>query len=200
MAVVCLTQLAELLSKVCRDTEGAVAAHTLAAEIESGIRTQGVVAHPQYGEIFAYEVDGFGSHYCMDDANVPSLLSLPYLGYCRHDDPVYRRTRQYVLSPSNPYYASGRAGWGIGSPHTGPGTIWPISVIMQALTSQSEDEILACLGQLRDTDAGSGFMHKSFWKDDAARCTRNWFAWANTLFGELVLTLDTERPGLLARL
>ncbi len=200
MAVVCLSRLADLWTEAVPRPEDAAAARALAAEIEQGIRAHGVIQHPQHGEIFAYEVDGFGSYYCMDDANVPSLLSLPYLGYCRPDDPLYVRTRRYILSPDNPYYAAGRAGRGVGSPHTGLGTIWPIAVTMQALTSQSEDEIRACLSQLRDTDADTGFMHEAFSKDDPARFSRTWFAWANTLFGELLLTLDSECPELLASL
>ena len=153
--------------------------------------------HPVHGEIFAYEVDGFGSHYCMDDANVPSLLSLAYLGYCRADDPLYLRTRQFILSASNPYYAVGQAGRGVGSPHTAQATIWPMSVLMQVLTSRSEEEVRGCLTILRDTDAGTGFMHESFWKDDAGRFSREWFAWANTLFGEMILHVDKAFPGAL---
>ena len=123
--------LARLWEEVLRQPGEAAEAKALADEIEQGIRTHGVITHPVFGEIFAYEVDGFGSHYCMDDANVPSLLSLPYLGYCAPDDPLYVRTRQFLLSPSNPYYSAGRAGRGVGSPHTGKGTIWPMAVIMQ---------------------------------------------------------------------
>ena len=148
-------------------------------------------------QIYAYEVDGFGSHYLMDDANIPSLLSLAYLGFCALDDPLYRSTRAFVLSADNPYYGEGKAGRGVGGPHVGRGWIWPISIIMQALTSDSEEEITRCLRTLKSTHAGTGFMHETFWKDDANRFTRHWFAWANTLFGELILKLNRERPQLL---
>jgi len=197
MAVVCLRELAGLWQNVCGQDDDAAEAETLAGKIEQGLRTHAVVTHPQHGTIFAYEVDGFGGQYLMDDANVPSLLSLPYLGYCRADDPLYVRTRRFILSPSNPYYASGRAGSGVGSPHTGLGTIWPLSLMMQALTSQAPAEISACLRQLKNTHAGTGFMHESFWKDNDAQYSRPWFAWANTLFGELIISTDTKYPGLL---
>ncbi len=196
MAVACLKRLAALWTALGHP-EDAAGASALAAEIDAAIRAHAVVTHPQFGEIFAYEVDGFGSHYLMDDGNVPSLLSLPYLGYCRADDPVYVNTRAFVLSPANPYYASGAAGSGVGSPHTGLGTIWPMSLMMQGLTSSSDTEVRACLQTLRDTDAGTGFMHESFWKDDAADYSRPWFAWANTLFGELILRVSSQFPGLL---
>ncbi|MGI4790989.1 MAG: glycoside hydrolase family 125 protein [Janthinobacterium lividum] len=197
MAVVSLRQLGELWSGVLNMPDDAATATALADEIEQSIRTHGIISHPIHGEIYAYEVDGFGSHYCMDDGNVPSLLSLPYLGYCRADDPIYVRTREFILSRSNPYFASGKVGSGVGSPHTGMGTIWPMSLMMQALTSQSEDEIVTCLKTLKETHAGTGFMHESIWKDDANRYSRSWFAWANTLFDELILQVETMHPGLL---
>lgn len=173
-------------------------ARAQSATIANALEKHAVVNHPVHGEIWAYEVDGLGNVNLMDDANVPSLLSLPYLGFCAHDDARYQRTRAFVLSSDNPSYASGRAGTGIGSPHTGSGTIWPMALTLQALTSTDDAEIAACLAQLKSTHAGTGFMHESFNADDAARFTRPWFAWANTLFGELIATLARERPHLLA--
>ena len=134
----------------------------------------------------------------MDDANAPGLLSLPYLECCKVDDPIYQRTRARVWSKDNPYFFAGSAAEGIGGPHEGLDMIWPMSIMMRALTSTSDDEIRQCLRWLRNTDAGTGFMHESFHKDDANHFTRKWFAWANTLFGELILKLDQERPKLLA--
>lgn len=87
------------------------------------------------GKVFAFEVDGFGSAYFMDDANIPSLLSLPYLGYVDKNDPIYKNTRKFVLSEYNPYFFKGEAGEGIGGPHVGPGYIWPMSIIMRVYTS-----------------------------------------------------------------
>lgn len=198
MAAACLREVAGLLDTLSQGARAA-AARMLADGIDAAIRAHGTVEHPEAGRILAYEIDGFGSAYCMDDANVPSLLALPYLGWCTADDALYRRTRAFVLSPANPYFFHGRAGEGIGGPHVGLGMIWPMAVVMRALTSADEGEILACLRLLRDTTAGTGFLHETFHQDDPTRFTRPWFAWANTLFGELILELDRTRPDLLAR-
>jgi len=133
----------------------------------------------------------------MDDANAPSLLSLPYFGCCAPDDATYLNTRAFVLSEDNPYFFRGRAGEGVGGPHVGLNMIWPLGIIMRALTSRDDREILSCLKTLKTTHAGTGFMHESFERDDPKKFTRSWFAWANTLFGELVLKIHSERPHLL---
>ena len=167
----------------------------LANEIDRAIQRHGVVEHPKFGRVFAYEVDGRGSVLFMDDANVPSLLSLPYLGYVDADDPVYQNTRRLVLGEGNPYFSEGTAARGIGGPHVGPGWIWPMSLMVQGLTATDPHEIHGLVQTLKRTHAGTGFMHESFWKDDPARFTRPWFAWANTLFGELVLHwVETSLP------
>jgi meiotically up-regulated gene 157 (Mug157) protein len=135
----------------------------------------------------------------MDDANAPSLLSLPYLGACAGDDPLYLATRARVLSLADPYFFHGRAGEGTGGPHEGLRMVWPLGITIRALTSTSDAEILACLRMLKTTHAGTGFIHESFDQDDPTKFTRPWFAWANGLFGELILKLHAERPQLLAR-
>lgn len=199
-AVSTLRKAAEILEQVCRERKLARECRDLAEEVESALRKYAVVEHPEFGRIYAYEVDGFGGAMLMDDANVPNLLSLPYLECVPADDPVWRNTRRFVLSESNPCFFSGKAGSGVGGPHVGYGWIWPMSIIMQALTSTDDAEIAACLRTLLATDAGTGFMHEAFWKDDATRYTRSWFAWANTLFGELVLNLYEKKSPLLAEL
>lgn len=170
-------------------------AEKLCSDIHLGILAHGIVNHPQFGEIYAYETDGAGHYHLMDDANVPSLLSLPYLGVCSPEEPVYLRTRSYVLSAHNPYYFCGDAARGIGSPHTPDGFIWPISLCIQLMTATSAEEKAACLKLLLSTHAGTGFMHESFHRDDPARFTRSWFAWANSLFGETIMR--TYEEGLL---
>jgi meiotically up-regulated gene 157 (Mug157) protein len=133
-------------------------------------------------------VDGFGNQLFMDDANVPSLLSLPYLGCLSPDDPLYLNTRNFVLSENNPFFYKGTYAEGIGGPHTGwHDQIWPLSIIMRAMTSRDEKEIKYCIDILVATHAGTGFMHESFHKDNPEKFTRKWFAWANTLFGELLI-------------
>lgn len=125
----------------------------------------------------------------MDDSNAPSLLSLAYLCDVPVNDPVYQNTRRFVWSGRNPYFFKGSAGEGIGGPHVGYGMIWPMSIMMKAFTSADDEEIAWCVRTLMDTDAGTGFMHESFHKDNPERFTRAWFAWQNTLFGELILKL-----------
>ena len=133
----------------------------------------------------------------MDDANIPSLLSLPYLGFVDRKDPRYLITRQRVLSSKNPYFFRGASGEGIGGPHVGYGYIWPMSIAMRALTSTEESEVEWCLELLKTTTNSTRFMHESFWKDDPARFTRPWFAWANSLFGELILMVAERYPHLI---
>jgi meiotically up-regulated gene 157 (Mug157) protein len=147
--------------------------------------------------IYAYEVDGLGNFTVADDSNVPSLLSLPYLGYCSRTDAAYLATRALLLSPRNPYYYVGSVASGIGSPHTPRDYIWPMALAMQALTATEDAEIAQCLVYITRAAAATGFMHESFDKDDAARFTRPWFAWANALLGQLVLQLAQERPHLI---
>ncbi len=196
-AVVSLRQLAEMMSAIWQREELAAACQALADEVAEALVDHGLVEHPGFGEVWAYEVDGFGNRHHMDDANIPSLLSLPYLGACGLQDPAYQRTRRFVLSPDNPYFFSGEAGEGIGGPHVGLEMIWPLGITMRALTSDDEVEIAWCLQTLKETHGGTGFMHESFHQDDPNRFTREWFAWANTLFGELVLKVHRERPYLL---
>ncbi|HEV2399617.1 MAG TPA: glycoside hydrolase family 125 protein [Candidatus Sulfotelmatobacter sp.] len=196
-AVVSLRQLSEMADAVLRDAVFATACRSLASEIESALSEYGRVRQEKGGEIWAYEVDGFGNQIFMDDANLPSLLGLPYLGCCPADDPVYRRTRSRILSSANPYFFKGAAAEGVGGPHIGLDMIWPMSIITRALTSSDASEIRQCLRWLNTTDAGSGFVHEAFHKNDPAQFTRPWFAWANSLFGELIVKVSQEYPEML---
>ncbi len=196
-AVRALSQLKEIFTEEIGDRVFAAECGELAEELASAIEEHAVVAHPRRGRVFAYEVDGFGNALFMDDANVPSLLSLPYLDAVLAADPIYQATRSLVLSEDNPFFFRGEAGEGIGGPHVGLGMIWPLGIIMRALTSAEDSEILFCLRMLKATHAGTGFMHESFDQDDPANFTRAWFAWANTLFGELIVKLHGERRQLL---
>lgn len=195
-AVAILKQAAEISQKI-GDSALATECKTLATEVEQALKKYAIVEHPKFGKVFPFEVDGFGNALFMDDANVPSLLALPYLDSVSVKDPIYQNTRKLILSDSNPYFSKGKAGEGIGSPHTLVDSIWPIAVTMRALTSQNDAEIRAQLKQQKMTHAGTGFMHESFNKDDANNFTRKWFAWSNTLFGELVLKVANERPAIL---
>lgn len=189
MAVSSLRKAAEILAEVNGDSAMAKECSELADEVEKAIRSHAVVEHPDFGDIYAYEVDGFGSRLLMDDANVPSLLAMPYLGDVALTDSIYQNTRRFVLSGGNPWFWSGTAGEGIGGPHIGVEMIWPMSIMMRAFTSTDDNEIRDCIIQLMNTDGGTGFMHESFSRNDASNYTRPWFAWQNTLFGELILKL-----------
>lgn len=189
MAVVAMRKAAELAAVGFADEALKLDCLALADEIEDGIESYGIVDHPKYGKIYAYETDGFGNYNLMDDANSPSLLAIPYLGYRPADDPIYQNTRRFILSEDNPYYYSGKAARGIGSPHTPPHYIWHISLCMQILTSTDPAEKRECFDMIARSHAGTNFMHEGFDVDDPTKFTRSWFAWANTLFAQ---TLEGE--------
>jgi uncharacterized protein len=198
-AVVTLQRIEEMLLDIAHDNTAATQASRLRGEVMAALDLHARTHHPTAGDIWAYEIDGFGNVLCMDDANVPSLLGMPYLGSCSASDSRYLATRRFVLSDANPYFFRGSAAEGIGGPHIGQDMIWPMAIIMRALTTADEKEQLQCLGWLKTTHAGTGFMHESFNKNDPAKFTRDWFAWANTLFGELILKLDRTNPKLLEK-
>lgn len=186
-AVVILRHMAKILRSVFSDFHLASEAEMLANEIDFGIQVYGMVDHSRYGRIYAYETDGYGNYNLMDDANVPSLLSIPYIGYRDESDPVYMNTRRFVLSEDNPYYYSGKYAKGVGSPHTPEGYVWPIALIMQGLTSSDQEERESLLRMLVSTTAGTNMMHESFDASRPENYTRPWFSWANSLFCQFVL-------------
>lgn len=185
-AVVVLRYIREIANEIYQDKDLEKRAAVLEAEIDYGIQAYGIVQHPIFGKIYAYETDGFGNYSLMDDANVPSLLSIPYLGYADKEDPIYCNTRKFILSAENPYYYAGEHAQGIGSPHTPKHYIWPISLVMQGLNSNDPEEIQSLVKVLSQTDAHTGFMHEGFHVDDPQQFTREWFAWANSLFAEFI--------------
>ncbi len=194
-AVKALRDLARMAHEILHDDALASAAQSLADEVATALQQHAIVRGEQ-GTMWAYEVDGFGSRLLMDDANVPSLLALPYLD-CSPDAALYGRTREFVWSERNPWFFAGTAGSGVGGPHEGRPMIWPMSLTIYALTSQSAVEIRSMLQMLKHASAGSGFMHESFNANDASKFTRSWFAWANSLFGELVAKIAQTQPRLL---
>ena len=185
-AVIVLGYLEEIEKIVYHSEQMQTEAACLRQQIEEGIGRYGIVETEDFGKIYAYEVDGFGQYNLMDDANIPSLLSLPYLGY-RGDAEVIRNTRRFILSEANPYYYLGKFSCGIGSPHTPVRHVWQLALIMQGMTSADEREREDILRMLSETDAGTGLMHESMHVDDPSRYTREWFSWANALFCECIL-------------
>ena len=163
----------------------AVQMRTMAAALYADIERLGIVEHPTYGSVYAYEVDGYSSHNMMDDANLPGLLSAPLFGFASISDQVYRNTRRFVLSDDNPYWMWGPVISGIGGPHCGLGKAWPLALIVRILTSSDEDEIRGQLKQLIGTTDGLGLMHESInawyekdwsrqWYDVLRKLLRSW--------------------------
>ncbi len=198
-AVVSLRETAEIFSEIFKDENTVAQFKNLAEEVDEAIQKYAVLNHPEAGKIYALEIDGFGNALFMDDANVPNLLSIPYLGYRSKEDEIYENTRKFSLSKANPWFSEGKFAKGIGGPHIGEHKIWPLGLIMQALTTDDNEEIVSCLKMLKATHAGTGFIHESFDIDNPKDFTRSWFAWANTLFGELILHLYKTKPEILKR-
>jgi uncharacterized protein len=197
-AVTSLKQLAEMFDVLAKDSATAARCRSLATEVHAALEKYALANHPVFGKILAYEVDGFGNQLFMDDTNVPSLLAMPYLDSMSMHDPLYQNTRKFVLSYSNPYFFKSKIAEGVGGPHVGMDYIWPMSIIVRAITSTDKQEITHCVKMLKATHAGTGFMHESFQKDNPADFTRKWFAWANTLFGELMIKIHQQYPDILS--
>lgn len=197
-AVTSLRQAAEMMTAIAKDQTTARQLTALATEVERALKLHATIDHTIFGKVYAYEVNGFGSYNLMDDANVPSLLSLPYLGAVKNTDPVYINTRKLILSDYNPFFYKGKAAEGIGGPHVGKDMIWPMAITMRGLTSNDNSEIRNCINLLRTTHGDTGFMHELFHKDDPKNFSRKWFAWANTLFGEFLWKTYKEKPHLLS--
>lgn len=194
-ASVILGYLAEIAEKILEDGELSRQAAALAHEIREGIENFAITEKEGFGKVYAYETDGYGMYNLMDDANVPSLLSMDYIGYCPEDRKVADNTRNMILSEANPYYYSGTEAAGIGSPHTPPGYIWHIALCVEGLTEKSRERKRELLELLSRTDDNTRMMHEGFDKDDPSRYTREWFSWANAMFCELVLDYCGLRPG-----
>lgn len=185
-ASVILSYMAEILKTIYHDDGRAKEAQQMSEEIREAVEKYAPVPNAEK-ECYAYEVDGFGQYLVMDDANYPSLLSMPYFGWCSPEDERYQHTRSLILSDYNPYYYRGKVLRGIGSPHTPPGYVWDIALAMQGLTSTKREEKYSCIRMMVEADAGTGLMHESISVDNPNDFTRPWFSWANSMFCELVM-------------
>ena len=186
-AVAVLRYAAEIAEVVLQDFDLKEESLTLAAQVDAGIQKYGVVPYKQFGRIYAYETDGLGHYNFMDDSNVPSLMAMPYFGYCDKADPLYCSTRKFILSFENPYYFEGSVLQGTGSPHTPQGYVWHIGLSLQGLTAKDCEEKMRVLRMLEASDADTGYMHEGVQVDDPTQYTRPWFAWSNSIFSEFVL-------------
>ena len=184
--VAVLTKLAPVFLDVLGDAKRAKACKRLAEEIQSELEKLAVV---EVGgkKVYALETDGLGNYNLMDDANIPNLLAMPYYEYPYIDKQIYENTRARMLSLDNPYYFEGKTLKGIGSPHTPKDRVWPLSLIIQALTSDDPSEIEDCIQMVVNSTGGTGYVHESVDKDDDKIYSRPWFAWANSLFAYLIL-------------
>ncbi|CCT70141.1 related to Meiotically up-regulated gene 157 protein [Fusarium fujikuroi] len=189
----CAKIMRPLDEKVAKEMEA------LAFDIEVGINKHAIIQHPIFGEMYAYEIDGFGSYSLMDDANIPSLLSIPHLGYKPASQHVYDNTRAFVLSSYNPYYARGPVLNATGGPHLGPGMAWPMGLIVQLLTTEDDEEIVDGIRQLMNSTSGLGLIHETVNSHNEKHWTRSWFSWANGLFGQMIMDLYKRKPTLIAR-
>ncbi|WP_088840943.1 glycoside hydrolase family 125 protein [Listeria sp. ILCC797] len=186
-AVVVLGYLEEIYSEIADDASLVKRIQALRGAIQDGIETYGKTKSQAGETIFAYEVDGRGGVSVMDDSNVPSLLSAPYLGYVSPNDETYLATRKVLLSEENPYFYKGEFARGIGSSHTPPDYIWPIALAMEGMTTDDKSEKERILNLLVDCDGGTNLMHEGFDVNNPFAYTREWFSWANMMFCELVM-------------
>ncbi|KAI1951339.1 hypothetical protein LOZ12_002472 [Ophidiomyces ophidiicola] len=192
-----LRRTADMLQKAGGKKELVNKLREVSKRIEQGVWEHGVVKHKTFGDVFAFEVDGYGSSILMDDANLPSLLALPLLGFVNQDDKVYQNTRKMILSKKgNPYYLVGSAFHGIGGPHIGVQNAWPMSVLVRARTAISDDEIRESINMVRDSSL-LGLIHETVHVNRISQYTRSWFAWANSVFAQTILDLAERKPYLL---
>ena len=189
-AVVVLDYLKEILAAFYKHEETFLTeVSVLRDQIQTGIQQYGIIESENYGKVYAFETDGLGNYNMMDDANVPSLLSIPYFCYCDPCDEIYQNTRRMILSPDNPYYYEGEFAKGIGSPHTPQDYIWHIALSIQGMTTLDQGEKEQILDWFETTDAGTNLVHEGFHKDDPTKFTRKWFSWSNAMFVEFVLSV-----------
>jgi len=187
MAVVVLKELAQIEAAVYNDSGKAADSLKLSSEVDQGIKKFGIVHSAEFGQVFAYEVDGLGHSVLMDDANIPSLLAAPYIGYVASNNQTYQNTRKLVLSPANPYFYQGRLGRGIGSNNSPVGTVWPLSLLAQGLTANSDAERQEVLRYLLASDPGDHLLHESYNINDQKILTRPDFGWPNSLFDQFIM-------------
>ncbi len=197
-AVSSLRQIARVHREARDDVAAARDAEALANEVEAALRQHAIVPDGRGGQVWAYEVDGYGNWLFADDAGIPSLYGLPLIQAASVDDPLYQRTAALAWSPRNPFFVQGSAASGIGSPHMGLDKVWPMAIIARAMVTRDEGVVRECLRTLKATHAGTGFMHESFHKDDPTRFTRAWFAWVNGMFGQMIGAIAARYPQLLA--
>jgi meiotically up-regulated gene 157 (Mug157) protein len=198
-AMTALGQLAEMTDAMKPGDPFASECRALAVEVQKGVEDYGIVNNPKWGKMFAFECDGLGHTLLMEDAGIPGLVSIPYLTPSLAGNPIVLDSRHFALGPDDPFWCRGTAAEGTCSPHRGRDNIWPLGLVMRAMTSTDSSEITKCLAMLKTSSAGTGFMHEAFKKDDPAKYSRRWFAWVNNLYGEMIIKVLREHPEILAK-
>lgn len=186
LAVIALRDIAWFAQHGYHDRTLSHAAGELAREVFLGIERYGTTRLPEVGRIYVYETDGYGHNRLIDDANIPNLTTLPYIGWCSAFDPIYLQTRAFALGNGNPYYYRGFYAMGLGSAHTPEDFIWPLGIIGRALTATSSLEVSESISELAQTDSERGLIHESFYDNGYWKYTRADFGWANALYAELL--------------
>jgi hypothetical protein len=186
---------------------GAVAGLVIFVGDFQALELLGVGVHA-HAFVIEAQVHGGGAGGPEPEGNLRRISSDPfcvdYFTRSLATDPRTLAARAFALSDADPYFCRGSAAEGTCSPHGEPhhhgkGWIWPLGIIARAMTSTDDAEITRCLAMLKNSTAGTGFMHESFNMDDPSQYTRHWFAWVNNLYGELIEKLLKERPQILAK-
>ena len=196
--VAVLEDMAEIFTEIGLDVKMKERMSLLASSVRDAIETYGVYNHPTYGKIYAFEVDGSNSDInsadgklITDMANIPSLISAPWLGYCETSNQTYINTRNFALSTDNEYYFEGQYASGIGDQHEvlgGAKAPWHMGIAMQGLTSTDKTEIEKVVKYMTDTTGGKYVMHEAFNADNPTHYSRDYFTWPCSLYSQLVLT------------
>lgn len=197
IAVIAMRLLARFAREAFGDAELANDATALAQQVQVGIERYGRKWDPAHGGwMYVYETDGYGNDNLMDDANIPNLTALPYIGWCSTDDHVYLNTRSFTLSSADPYYYTGKYATGLGSPHTPKGWVWPLGMIGAALSTTHRNDIENAIDMLDRSDTLNGLMHESVNPNDPSQFTRPEFGWANAFWADLMFRTVAGYPAI----